>query len=184
MKLRLTTTTARIANLFGAVGYTLLSLVYIAAIGGVTVWLVQRDTLAGLGIHPVQLSPAPPPPIDIIDTRESPSLPQLLLTSVMLVVASFVVVSLPYWLGRSSSRVLKRAIRLLNYPVTLRSLLAGKMIACGLATIPALLLVMCDMRQLPLVVAELGTVTLAAAIFLVQSYLALRSETMEAKDLW
>lgn len=187
MKTRLNVPTRRIANLFGAVGYTLLSIVYVVVVGGVVMWLVQHDTLSFIGVHPVK-------PIELVPTEVIPEAPktapilvqliQLFFASVLLIAVIFVVVSLPYWLGRSSSRLLKRMIRLLKYPVTLRSLLFAKLIACGLATIPALILVIYDMKQLPLVITELAVVTIAAIIFLVQHHLAENSEVMEAKDTW
>lgn len=124
----------------------------------------------------------------MIVERQNPSfivqIIQILFLAIMSTIVLFVFVSLPYWLGRCGSYILKRCIRLCQAPVTLMNLLIGKVIACGLATVPVLIAGVCDVRQLPIVITLLTLITVALLIFLMQHYLARMSEVTEAKDIW
>lgn len=178
----------RIANIFGAVGYSLLLFTYAVIVGVGLLWLVKTGSLVPIGITPDITQPSPVDPAAVMTEVQAPPLAmqivQALFLAVMSTIVLFVVVSLPYWLGRCGSHILKRCIRLCQVPVTLMSLLIGKVIACGMATVPVLIVGIYDFRQLPIVIVLLTLVTVAMIIFLLQHYLAQMSEVTEAKDIW
>lgn len=175
----------RITNVFGAVAYTLLMYTYVLICIFAVIWLVRRGYLAAVGLR---WQHATPPEV----TAAAPTEPQsfgVWLMSALLGIATVVVVSvvmivLTYWLGRAGSRTLKRAIRFCQRPVTLGTLLGGKVLACGLATVPVLLAGMLRMGNFLVVLVLLALISLSLVVFLLQHYLAHTSEVMEAKDVW
>ena len=64
------------------------------------------------------------------------------------------------------------------------TLLVGKVLACGVATVPVLLAGILQMGNLWVVIILLGFITVALIIFLLQHYLAHTSEVVQAKDVW
>ena len=80
--------------------------------------------------------------------------------------------------------MLKRSVRFCQCPVTLVTLLVGKVLACGVATVPVLLAGILQMGNLWVVVILLVFITVALIIFLLQHYLAYTSEVVQAKDVW
>ena len=64
------------------------------------------------------------------------------------------------------------------------TLLVGKVLACGVATVPVLLAGILQMGNLWVVIILLGFITVALIIFLLQHYLAYTSEVVQAKDVW
>ena len=104
--------------------------------------------------------------------------------SVMGITVLFVVVTLPYWLGRSGSRLMKRSIRYCQRSVTLASLLGAKALACGVG---AGIIVIGGVYMgitIEVSLVLLGVVGLALLVFLIQHYLAKTSEVVEPKDVW
>ena len=179
----------RLINMFGALAYSLLIFTYAVIVGAGLLWLARSGLLMQLGVSPETVQPALAPPTTPSDTtpRAVPFLlqvVQLVLMSVMTVAVLGVVVMLPYWLGRCGSYLLKRSIRLCHSQVTLATLLFGKILACGIGTVPVLIMAMYDARQWPIAAVLLGVITVALVLFATQHYLAKSSEVVEAKDVW
>jgi hypothetical protein len=101
----------------------------------------------------------------------------------MAVTVLFVTISLPYWLGKIGSRLLKRAIRFFQWPVTPMSLLVAKFISSGLATVPILVYGTQDIGNIMLMISLLIFVILAFGAFLLQHYFA-KMSNLEAKEIW
>ena len=174
----------RIVNIFGAIGYSLLIFVYAITLGVVMMWLVNGGHLEFIGVSPADAQV-------IYVTSSEAAQPSFawqvfayVLTVVMAMIVLFVMVTLPYWLGRSSSRILKRAIRYCQQPVTLASLLAGKVLACGIGAVPIIIGGLYLKASISIVIVLLGVVSLALFVFLIQHYLARMSEVVAAKDVW
>jgi len=177
----------RLINMFGALAYSLLIFTYAVIVGAGLLWLARSGLLMQLGVSPETVQPAPTTPSDT--TPRAVPFPlqvvQLVLMSVMTVAVLGVVVMLPYWLGRCGSYLLKRSIRLCHSQVTLATLLFGKILACGIGTVPVLIMAMYDdARQWPIAAVLLGVITVALVLFATQHYLAKSSEVVEAKDVW
>lgn len=181
--------TRRIANLFGAIGYSLLLFICLVVVGVATLWLIRAGTMTSLGFPPEVLQqtvvapdPAPTTPL------QAPSLlwqfVQAVMTAIVALIVLFVCVTLPYWLGRCGSFFLKRAIRLCHFSVTSRSLLIAKGIVCGVAAIPVLIVGMHDTAQLPIVLTLLASITLSFGLFCLQHYFAHVGIRLEAKEIW
>ena len=173
----------RIVNIFGAIGYSLLIFSYTIIFGVLAMWIIQGGHLEIIGVSPVSDSS-----IQAV-SREStnPTFFWQVLTYTlsicMALVTLFILVTLPYWLGRGGSRVLKRIIRYCQYPVTLNNLLMAKILASSLC---AALAVICGFMKIDVVVilVLLSVTLLALLIFLIQHYLAKTSEVVEPKDVW
>lgn len=178
----------RIVNFFGAAGYSLLILGYVLAAIATIFWLLRTTALMPPGV----VSEAQPaiPIAEPLTAADIPTMPlalriiQLLFAAVILATVLFVSVTLPYWLGRSGSFLLKRCIRLCHLPVTLPHLLIGKGIACGIGAVPVLLAGLYGLSRWSIILFTLGSLTLALFVFIIQHHLAARSEVVEAKDVW
>ena len=176
-------TSQRITNMFGAVGYSVLLVNYALVAASVLWWLIQSGHGDVLGIPPAQETP-------VIEELTDAGEPSLILsifayavTIVMLLVVLFVTVTLPYWLGRSGSYMLKRLIRLFVEPLTPAALLLGKIIAKGIVAVPILLIVAEDISGIATLLFVTGLVLLTLVLFLLQHYLA-RMNGLEAKEIW
>lgn len=171
-----------VVNIFGAVGYTLILFIYILSSGVLLWWLANGGQLIAFGITPESIEAT-----GRIDSTPDPSLPVAIVSYIaagfMAVTSVFVLVSLPYWLGKFGSKILKRAIRLCQISVTPLSLLIAKMLFCGLALIPLLAYILYGQQNLVVVVTMLIFIALAAVVFILQHSLAKMSR-FEAKDIW
>lgn len=171
----------RIVNAIGAVGYSLLVSVYILMIGIGLIWLLNGGYLDELGIVAVE------PSVEEASPKAAAGPISFMISIVVTILISlmtiFVAATLPYWLGRIGSRVLKRSIRLCQWSVTPRSLLFGKIIACGLASVPVAILVIYNIDNIVILLVISIALGLAALIFLIQHYLA-HSTGLEAKEIW
>ena len=173
----------RIINAFGAVGYTLLLFVYAIISLSAVVWLMRRGKFFGLSVNLRTAEPL----MQTVPTEPEPLTAQLLSAALGIATALVLVITLTaltYWLGRGGSRMLKRSVRFCQCPVTLVTLLVGKVLACGVATVPVLLAGILQMGNLWVVIILLVFITVALIIFLLQHYLAHTSEVVQAKDVW
>lgn len=102
----------------------------------------------------------------------------------MMGVVLFVMIALPYWLGRSGSRLLKRAIRYCRYPVTLKTLLLGKLLVCGVVMVPIIPGGLYAGADMIVTIVLFAVAMLALVVFAIQHYLATMSEVVAAKDVW
>lgn len=177
-----------IVNMFGAIGYTLLIAAYAIAAAVLLLWLIQGNHLAVLGVPP----PVSTPP-ELLATAVAPEAAApswfgrlLLVLSAVLMMGAVVVVvvTLPYWLGLSGSSILKWLIRCCRWPVTVRSLLIAKVLACGTATVPSLLAWLYVIADPCVTLVQSSIVTTAMLLFLLQHYLAYRSEDITVDRLW
>ena len=179
----------RIVNFFGAAGYSLLIVSYVLVVAVGLLWLGRAGMLTSLGVTPEAPQRAMPIAEPLVMSQGA-AMPfvlqviQLLFAAAVVVTVMFVSITLPYWLGRSGSFLLKRCIRLCHLPVTLPHLLIGKAIACGIGAVPVLLAGIYAMLHWSMSMVILGSLFLALLIFLIQHYLAARSEVVEAKDVW
>ena len=173
----------RIVNIFGAIGYSLLIFAYAVSIGVLIMWIIQGGHLEVIGVSQDTSSVVQPDS----QNSDNPSFIWQTLTYIfmicMFLVTLFILVTLPYWLGRGGSRVLKRIIRYCQYPVTLATLLTAKVLTSFLG---AALVVVCGLLRIDtIVILTLLSITLLSlVIFLVQHYLAKTSEVVEPKDVW
>ena len=147
----------RIINAFGAVGYTLLLFVYAIISLSAVVWLMRRGKFFGLSINLRTAEPL----MQTAPTEPEPLMAQLLSAALGIATALFC-----------------------QCPVTLVTLLVGKVLACGVATVPVLLAGILQMGNLWVVIILLVFITVALIIFLLQHYLAYTSEVVQAKDVW
>lgn len=177
-----------IVNLFGAAGYSLLISVYAIIASVLLIWLVQGGMLSGIGIPTDAMNP---PQFEITNDADASSSTTSLVARIfaniiaafMAVTVLFVTISLPYWLGKIGSRLLKRAIRFFQWPVTPMSLLVAKFISSGLATVPILVYGTQDIGNIMLMISLLIFVILAFGAFLLQHYFA-KMSNLEAKEIW
>ena len=152
-------------------------------VGSLLWWLIVGGQLMFIGVSPEALEPANEP-------VASPTRPSLLAlvaayvaTAFMALTSLFVLVTLPYWLGKLGSRILKKMIRLCQIAVTPSTLLTGKILVCSFATVPALLYVVYDINALYLAVVSIIISVIAIIIFILQHSIAKMSH-FEAKDIW
>lgn len=174
----------RVVNVFGAVGYSLIIFLYVFLVLLGLLWVLSMGHMDFMGIS---LDPPDQPQVQSEENSQQPSgvatVLAYLLTGFMVVTAMFVFVSLPYWLGKIGSKWLKRLIRLCQIPVTLTSLLIGKLIACGLAVVPSSIFVINDIGAIYMAITVLTVSTLSAVVFVVQHSIAGMSR-LEAKNVW
>lgn len=174
----------RLINMFGAVGYTLLTFAIAIGLSFAVIKLASIGALSSIGLPASDEMSASTQPQPTTTDVPQPSITILVLrgmaAGVLIGVMLFVMAALPYWLGRGMSRLVKRSIRYCKCAVTLQSLLMAKVVIClgyigGIAMIgmPPMLLV-----------SLFGIIGLVMIIFLTQHYLASSSEVVEAKDVW
>ena len=178
----------RVINIFGAIGYNLLVPACTIAIGVGLLQLAWSGALEIIGIRPeiicVPILPSSPP------EAAPPSLPlaikalDVVLTSVVTIAVLCAVIVLPYWLGRFSSAVLRRAIKLCGKSVTLNLLLFGKVLVSLVGAVLALAISLYDPRQWLITVVLLAAIIAALVIFAMQHCLAKISKTVKAADVW
>ncbi len=173
----------RIVNTFGAIGYTLLWFSYVIVLGVGVMWLAQGGHLEIIGVSPVE-KPVQIVEGDIVQPSLAWQIVSYSITLIMMGVVLFVMIALPYWLGRSGSRLLKRAIRYCRYPVTLKALLLGKFLACGVVMAPIVIGGVYAGADMIVTMVLLAVVMLALVVFAIQHYLATMSEVVVAKDVW
>ncbi len=175
----------RIVNMLGAIAYSLLILAYAVVAGITLMWLLNNGHLS---LTTAPLDPALP--AEVVQEETGDSTVSVLLevvayaiTGLMLLTVLFVLVSLPYWLGKSGSYLLKRAIRLCKWSVTPMSLFVAKIIACGVVMIPVSMFIMQDISNLFSLIAIIVIVGFALTVFMLQHYLA-KMTNIEAKHIW
>lgn len=175
----------RIVNMFGAIGYSLLLASYAIVAGVVMLWLVNSGHLGAIEAPPESVMP---PAAELPEAADSVGeiifeIIAYVITAIIALTVLFVVVTLPYWLGKSGSYLLKRAIRLCQWPVTGLSLFIGKAIACGLVAVPIMMLIIQDAYAAVLLASVSILIGMSLVIFVVQHYLA-RATQLEAKEIW
>jgi len=177
--------TRRIVNSFGAIGYSLLIIVYAIMAGVSILWLIQGGHLAVVGVPPEATDSTITSTLD--QGTESPSIIMVVLTYVltafMSITAVFVAVTLPYWLGKVGSFITRRAIGLFGWKVTLWSLLFAKLIAVGIAAVPVFALIIQDVQNAIVLLAVSITVVAATVAFLLQHYLA-KFSSIDVEQVW
>ena len=173
----------RIVNMFGAVGYSLLIFSYAVTLGVLAMWMIQGGYLESIGISPADDAVVQIEGQDEVSLNFFQQFLKYTLSIGAALITLFILVTLPYWLGRGGSRVLKRIIRFCQYPVTLGTLLAAKILASSLC---AALIVICGFLKIDIVVilVLLSVVVLALLVFLTQHHLARTSEVVEPKNVW
>ncbi len=171
-----------IINVFGAVGYTLLIFSYVIIFAAAFYWLAINNGLAWAGFPAEQLTQTTQAtPAEA--TTENPDILTTILAGVMTLVVVFVLVALPYWVGKTGSYITKKIIRTFDKSVNLKTLLIAKTAACGISIIPG---PMVNFAAVGVEVAifQLILTSLAMLVFLTQHYLAKISSGVEAKDVW
>ncbi len=174
----------RIVNIFGAVGYTLLIFAYAITLGVIAMWLVQGGHMEFIGVTASEAQSVEVVEQNIVEPALVWRLLTYMFTAVTTLAVLFVLVTLPYWLGRSGSKLMKRSIRYCQRSVTLASLLGAKALACGVG---AGIIVIGGVYMgitIEVSLVLLGVVGLALLVFLIQHYLAKTSEVVEPKDVW
>lgn len=174
----------RIVNMFGAIGYSLLIFTYAIVAGTILLWLIHSGNGEALGLIPE----TPDQPIDLgsgdpADANILISIFAYAVTIIMALVVVFITITLPYWLGRSGSYIVKRAIRLFKISVTPTSLLLAKVIANGISVVPILLLVAEDIGNILTLIIVSGLIVCTLVLFLLQHYLA-KMNHLEAREIW
>lgn len=173
----------RIVNVFGAIGYSVLITVYTVVVGVGLMWLIEGGHMSSLGINPPDANTSE----SVVESSQAPSgimmMIAYLITAFMALTVMFVMVTLPYWLGRSGSFLLKRAIRFCQWSVTPRTLLLGKMLACAVAASPVLIMIAQDINQIIVAFVILAAIAVSAVVFLLQHHLA-KANNLQAKEIW
>ena len=176
----------RIVNMFGAIGYSLLLISYALVASIMLFWLINNGSLV-VGGSP---SPAPVMVPEFTDTGSETSIGSILLgilaytiIGIMVVTVVFVAVSLPFWLGKGGSYLMRRAIQLCRWSVTASSLLIGKLIACGVVIVPILMFIIQDMSTFLMLISVGLLVGFAVVLFLLQHYLV-KMNNLEVKEIW
>lgn len=176
----------RIINILGVVGYSLLIPTYAIVAGLSLIWLTEMGSLSIIGVAPDMLQSSSSEATAATD-QPNPSLLVTIvtyaITAFMTVTVLFVMITLPYWLGKSGSYIIKRTIRFCQWPVTPTSLFLAKTIACAIAVVPALIMSAQNIDNL--VVSATALIVLGSAFmsFLLQHYLA-KISRLDAKDIW
>lgn len=187
MKARSLLSSQRITNMFGAVGYSLLIVNYAIVVGAVLLWVINSGYGDIIGVPPNDaLSPEDTGALVEPGESNTPLLFEIMayvITMVMGMVVIFVTITLPYWLGRSGSMVLKRLIRIFYEPITPVVLLLAKVIANGIVAVPMLVIVANSLKDIPALIVVSGLVFVALIMFLLQHYLA-KMNNLEAKNIW
>lgn len=175
----------RIVNMFGAVGYSLLIVTYAIVAAMVFYWLISNGHLTPQEV-PVYSTAAPTTPTPTEVTPVAGIVFEILayvITAFMTLTVLFVVVTLPYWLGRSGSYLLRRAILLCGLAVTRVSLFIGKIISCAVVVLPIAVLVAQDISQISALIIISMMTCLALAVFMLQHYLA-KMNQLSPEDVW
>ena len=175
----------RIVNIFGAVGYSLLISSGTIALGVVLMWLVYGGQLEIIGVPREAATATQTGPVENLS---EPSFIIQVITYFFTIVTAlgvlFILVTLPYWLGRFGSQIIKRAIRYCQQPVTLTSLLFAKILACGLVVSVLILVGLFTNLEFAVILVLMSVTLFALIVFLIQHYLAKMSEVVVAKDVW
>lgn len=183
MKVRELLPARRIVNLFGAIAYSALLLVYTVVAAMTLQWLITDGHLSVTTEETVVVQD---------ETTEEQSRTTMgligeifayIVTSVMTLTVLFVAITLPYWLGRVGSYVMKRVIRWCKWPVTPLSLLCGKAIACAGIVAPLLLFIAQDIASLFSLLVIIVLAGLSFLLFLIQHYLA-KMTSLPAAEIW
>lgn len=170
--------------MLGAIAYSLLLVAYAIVAAITLLWLVNNGQIETVPSSEV----AAPTEVAISGTGGSVAsiileIAAYVVTGLMLLTVLFVIVSLPYWLGKSGSFLLKRAIRLFQWSVTPLTLFVGKVIACGVVMLPVSVFIMQDISNLFSLLSIIVLVSFALFIFMLQHYLA-KMTNIEAKQIW
>lgn len=183
MRNRLAAHSQKVVNVFGAVGYTLLIFVITLSMISFFSWMLNLGYIAS----DTSNANRPEPSNTDSTTGDQATLIALIFAYTIMIltglVTVFVTVTLPYWLGKLGSRILKKIIRLCQIPVTPNSLLFAKILATGFAASPILLLIATDISSISLVFATAVIASITLVIFIVQHTIA-KMSSFEAKDIW
>lgn len=175
----------RIVNIFGAVGYSLLISSGTIALGVLLMWLVYGGQLEIIGVPREAATATQTGPVENLS---EPSFIIQVITYFFTIVTAlgvlFMLVTLPHWLGRFGSQIIKRAIRYCQHPVTLTSLLFAKILACGLVVSVLTLVGLFTNLEFAVILVLMSVTLFALIVFLIQHYLAKMSEVVVAKDVW
>lgn len=174
----------RIVNLFGAVAYSLLLLVY-TAVAMITIrWLLTGgQSVMVLVEDPNAIVQEELPTPDRTTAGVIGEIVAYIIMSFMGLTVLFVAITLPYWLGRMGSYVLKRLIRWCKWRVTSLSLLIGKIIACSGIVAPLLLFIAQDITSLFSLLTVASIAGVALVLFCLQHYLA-KMMSLQSADIW
>ena len=187
MNVRSLLTSRRIVNMFGAIGYSVLIVAYAVVVGTILMWLVRSGYGEAVGVlPPATVDPSTNVATELPDPAGASlgvSIVGYAIAAIMLVTVVFVTITLPYWLGKSGSYLLKRAIRLFSISVTPMTLLLAKLLASGVVWLPVLLIAAEDIGNLLTLLFVAGLMALTVVLFLLQHYLA-RMTHLEAKNIW
>ncbi len=175
----------RIANMFGAIAYSVLLTSYAMVAGIVLIWLLNGGVISS-----TQVAQNSSPADDALIAESSGSIAAIIveifayiITAFVALTVLFVAITLPYWLGKSGSYLLKRGIWLCQWSVTALTLLIGKIIAVGLAGVPLMLIVMQDISTITVLISVSIMLGASLVLFLLQHYLA-KMTGLEAEEIW
>lgn len=184
MNVRGLLTSRRIVNMFGAIGYSVLVVTYVIVVVVMAIWLVRGGYSDSLDMTPAEGSlEVAPLESEAENTPILVSIFAYTVTTIMFLTVVFVTITLPYWLGKSSSFFIKRGLGLLNIPITSTSILLSKLVANGLVILPMLLIVAEDIAGIFTLLFVAGLTGVALMLFLIQHYLA-KMTRLEAQDIW
>lgn len=177
----------RIANIFGAAGYTMLAFALSLVAISVLYWAIRSGLLVGMGLTPeslvVEKTPTSPAPeaqsLSFVEQTMS-----VLVSIIVMFSFGFMMVSLPFWIGKISSALLKKSILLVVGRVSLGTLFFAKVVACSVVMAAALVLRLIELNRLPFLILQSLSIVAAIGCFSVQHYLAKASEVIEVKEVW
>lgn len=173
----------RILNAIGALGYSLLIFTYVIVAGVVLLWAASEGHLAAISLS---TDPAIEPG-EIVDKTSQTSLLMTVLTYIITAFIAltvvFVMITLPYWLGKSGAYMIRRALELLRINITPLTLFVAKFIACSLAAVPILVILASDINNIVIALAILTAIGISFVLFILQHYLA-KVGGLKAEDIW
>lgn len=173
----------RIVNLFGAFGYTLLIFSITVTVGVVMMWLIQGGHFQSEPLPEEIVSDGAPVESDDQSGGVLLTILAYGITAFMFLAVIFILITLPYWLGKTGSYILRKVIRFFRWRVTWFSLLISKIIISFLAVVPMLTLTAGDTSLLSVLFFVSILSVLALASFLMQHHLA-RVNELSVEDIW
>lgn len=183
MDSQLSISSRKIVNIFGAIGYSLIVVLYGIIIAVILAWLINGGHLVIIGMSPVDANNRPLDGQNLTDPSAAVSVLSYVFTALMLLIVGFVMVTLPYWLGKICSSILRKAFGLLKIKISSARLLVVKCLVCLLAAIPLLLLMSENFSYFITSLAGLAVILLAVLLFMVQHGIAKMSQ-LDIKDIW
>ncbi|HET6747290.1 MAG TPA: hypothetical protein VFH06_04255 [Candidatus Saccharimonadales bacterium] len=170
-----------LANTIGTAGYLLL----------VTAWTLFVAVVLVLFMQSSSLTPStvivPDSQSVVSETTSNPQITAYIITAIAAVASFVILITLPYFIAKWSSRFLRHILKIIRIKVSKRSLFFIKCIA---ATLPllgfALIALMTDPADMTIPAVHIATIIiglLAMGCFLLQIYVA-RSLNLGAPDIW